>query len=483
MTNYKYLFKNIGFLTLSNFATRLLSFFLVPLYTNVLSTSEYGIYDLLNNTVGILVPVLSLNIMESVLRFSLENEDSRSKIFLIGLKYFLTGTEIVLFFLLLNRLIQVFPVFDQYAFYFLLMFISQVLSGNLTAYARGAERIADLSVSSVIASVTMIFLNIFFLLVLRIGIHGYFLANIMGSIFQCIYLIIKIRPKFYRYRDTDKNLEKAMLHYSIPLIFNSIAFWVNSASDRYVVTWFCGLDANGIYSVASKIPSILNVFQVIFTQAWTLSAVKDFDPDDKNGFFSNTYRAYQAFITIGCSAIILFNRILARFLYANEFYSAWRYVPWLTIAIVFSSITGYIGGIFSAVKESAAFAKSMLIGAGINLVLNIVFTPFIGPLAAAIATAISNYIVLIIRIYQVKRYIRLTFSPARDNFSYVLLGVQGILFLVFTDTILLYVLLFLLEGILLVLYKKEIKEISNKICRIIKLVRANERDVNSNQTV
>ena len=254
-----------------------------------------------------------------------------------------------------------------------------------------------------------------------------------------------------------------MLHYSIPLIINSIAFWVNSASDRYVVTWFCGLNANGIYSVASKIPSILNVFQIIFTQAWTLSAVKDFDPEDKNGFFSNTYRAYQAFITLGCSIIILCNRVLARFLYADEFFSAWQYVPWLTIAIVFSSVAGYIGGIFSAVKDSKAFAKSMLIGAIINLILNLIFTPIIGPLGAAIATATSYYIVLIIRIYQVKRYIKLRIRMMRDNISYLLLVIQGTMFLIFSDSFLLYSILLVSEIIMVFLYKKEIVEIFSKI--------------------
>ena len=91
-----------------------------------------------------------------------------------------------------------------------------------------------------------------------------------------------------------------------------------------MVTFFCGVAANGVYSVASKIPSILNVFQTIFNQAWSLSAVKDYDPEDKSGFFANTYRAYNCMMTIVCSAIIVSDKILAKFLYANDFYVAWR---------------------------------------------------------------------------------------------------------------------------------------------------------------
>ena len=69
---YKYLAKNIGLLTLSNFATKLLSFFLVPLYTSILTTADYGTYDLFNTTVGVLLPILTLNVQEGVIRFAMD---------------------------------------------------------------------------------------------------------------------------------------------------------------------------------------------------------------------------------------------------------------------------------------------------------------------------------------------------------------------------------------------------------------------------
>ena len=74
VNRYRYLLKNIGLLTLSSFATKLLSFFLVPLYTNILSTTEYGTYDLFNTTIGVLLPILTLNIQEAVMRFSIDSK-------------------------------------------------------------------------------------------------------------------------------------------------------------------------------------------------------------------------------------------------------------------------------------------------------------------------------------------------------------------------------------------------------------------------
>ena len=78
---YKYLAKNIGLLTLSNFATKLLSFFLVPLYTSILTTADYGTYDLFNTTVGVLIPILTLNVQDGVMRFAMDkNYDRRARL-------------------------------------------------------------------------------------------------------------------------------------------------------------------------------------------------------------------------------------------------------------------------------------------------------------------------------------------------------------------------------------------------------------------
>ena len=436
---YKYLAKNIGLLTLSSFATKLLSFFLVPLYTSILTTADYGTYDLFNTTVGVLIPILTLNVQDGVMRFAMDKNYDRRAIVTVGFRYILIGTAIT--------------AAKTYWIFFLLMFISQALGGMIPYYIRGIDRIADLSVSSVIASAVTIACNILFLVGFKWGLVGYFLANIIGPMIQSLYLVVRA----HMFTDTHllcsyKKESTEMLTYSRPLIANSIAWWVNNASDRYVVVFFCGVAANGIYSVASKIPSILNIFQTIFSQAWTLSAVKDFDPEDKGGF-------------VMCSAIIVGDKILAHFLYAKDFYAAWRYVPWLTIAIVFGALSGYIGGFFTAVKDSKIFAHSTIVGAVTNIILNLIFTPIIGPLGAAIATTICYVEVWAFRLYHSKKYIKLKINLVRDIFSYLILAAQSVVLLIATTDVFLYG--FLIAGFLAILvsYISDIKLLLRKILK------------------
>lgn len=438
MNRYRYLFKNIGLLTLSSFATKLLSFFLVPLYTNILTTTEYGTYDLFNTTVGVLLPILTLNVQDAVMRFVIDSKSNRKAIVSVAMKILLIANIIVATGLIVNSIFDISMLVKEYAIFFFLMFLVQSLSGVITYYVRGIDKIADLSISSVLVSVFTISCNVIFLVIFHWGLIGYFLANIIGPLVQCLYLVIcsdMIHDTDLRANFSEE--KKAMLDYCKPMIANSVAWWINNTSDRYVVIFFCGLAENGVYSVASKIPSILNIFQSIFSQAWTLSAVRDFDPEDKNGFFANTYRIYNCLMVLICSAIIVVDKLLARFLYAKDFYVAWRYVPWLTIAIVFGALSGYIGGFFSAVKNSKIFAQSTVVGAISNIVLNFIMTPFMGALGAAIATAVCYFVVWVIRYWHSKKFIKLKIRLRRDIITYSLLVVQSIV-LLFKDGIMLY---------------------------------------------
>lgn len=464
MGKYKYLIKNIGLLTLSNFATKLLSFFLVPLYTSVLSTGEYGTYDLFNTTISLLIPLLTVDIQEAVLRFSMDDDIDQNEIWYIGCRYSVISCAIVLIGLLLNGIIGISPILKEYEIEFFALYALTTFNGIILYFSRGIGKIADISVASVISSCVMIFCNILFLLVLKIGLYGYFWASILGSAVQCGYLLIstKIFKNFNNYK-YNVNLKLEMTNYSKPMIANAISWWVNNASDRYVVTWLCGIAVNGIYSVSYKIPSIMSMIQSIFSQAWTLSATKEFDSKDKNGFFINIYNIYNFSLVIVCSILTFADKPLAKFLFARDFYSAWKYAPFLMMGTIFSGMAAFLGGILSALKKSGLFAKSSVITAIVNTLLNIGLVFLIGPVGAAISTAFSYFLMWIIRLKQVRKCIDLRVNIVRDLMAYTILFIQSISLLLFMQNSIFcwWQIIFIL--IILVFYLKEIELLSRKI--------------------
>lgn len=466
MNRYIFLLKNIGVLAMSQVATKLLSFFLVPVYTSVLSSAEYGSYDLISTTVNLMIPVITLNIIESIIVFSLKkNNSSKAEVISIVIKYAIYGVILGCLFAVLLYVLRVSSLLNNYIIFFIILLVLTIFNTVLCFFSRSLENIKDLGVSSVIASITVISLNIVFLLYLNLGLQGYFVANIMGLLCQSIYLFV--RCKFWKYIKVphDKVLEREMLNYSIPLIANSLAWWINGSSDRYVVTYFCGIAQNGIYSVGYKIPSILQIAQNIFNSAWTISAVKEIESDDKDKFFSNVYGIYHCFLLIICSMIIAFSKILSIFLFSNDFYYAWRYVPFLTIAVLFGSMSNLFGGVFSAVKDSCASSKTTIVGALLNFILNVLLVSHMGAIGAAISTMTSYIVVFVIRLIICRRYIHFELNLRRDVFLYCLLLIQTAFLFIETKNVLLVQLLVLCLIIYMLKYDvlKIVQSVRNKM--------------------
>ena len=88
----KSLLKNIGLFTIGSFGSRILSFLLVPLYTAVLATSEYGTVDLVTSTASLLTPILMLSIFDATLRFGMDPEYKQEDVLSTTLNIALKGT-------------------------------------------------------------------------------------------------------------------------------------------------------------------------------------------------------------------------------------------------------------------------------------------------------------------------------------------------------------------------------------------------------
>ena len=439
MSRTSSLAKNIGLLTVSQFGTKLLSFFLVPFYTRILTTADYGMFDLFSTTVSLLIPMFTLGISSGVLRYAMEKDTDKSAVFSYGLTYFCISSVLVFLLLLMNSLFSLNLVISQNSVFVFLMFVTSNLNGIVSAFVRGGENIKAIAVAGIVGTVVTVALNIVFLLPLGMGLRGYLLAYISGSSAQIVFLFFAVRLwKYISFKKVGTDLKKDMLSYSKPLVANDISWWVSNVSDRYIVTWLCGVGANGIYSVGYKIPSALSMVQNIFAQAWTLSAIKDFGSEDSARYFSKMYTLYNFAMIYVCSVLIITTRLFAHLLYAKNFYEAWQYVPFLLISVVFGALSGYVGAIFGAAKDTRVFAYSTVASAVTNLVLNIVLVKTIGVIGAAVATLVSYCLIWILRMIRVKQYVQMKVNFVRDVACYVVLVIQSALLLHFSDSLGLY---------------------------------------------
>lgn len=394
----QYLIKNIGLLTISNFASKILVFLLVPLYTSVLTPNEVGLFDLVVSTTLLFFPILTLNIVDALMRFLMDKSKSKNEVAVISIRYVTISVFPVLLFLIIASQIDVLYSIHGLEIFIFLYYLFSCLNQYCIQFAKGIELVSAMSVAGVIGTGTMLGMNILLLLVLKAGLPGFFIANILGQAVPAIYLFIK--TKVWRYvlgTKINKELQNEMLVYCVPLIATAVGWWVNSASDKYIVSFICGVAANGILSVSYKIPQIINTLQGVFIQAWQISAIKEYGEEDTAAFYGSALIFINVLMCAACAWLIILAKPLGYILYQKAFFVAWKYVPFLLIASVFNSASGFLGPILSAKKASKPMAMSAVYGASANVILNIALVYYIGIQGATIATAISSFIIYWVR--------------------------------------------------------------------------------------
>lgn len=427
---YGALSKNTLLFTINSFGSKLITFLLVPLYTNVLSTNDYGTADLMTSTAQLLIPLLTLNIQDAVLRFSLDKTKDPKKIISVGctinsIAMCLLG--VVLFLLSYSRILS----FEkEYLIFLFFSFAFGGIQNSLQMYMKAVDNVKVLVYSGLASTLFSCVSNLLLLLVFKIGILGYLISNLVGH-FVAIFIMFLFGKIYQDVRfTTDTKLIKEMFIYSAPLAINSVAWWINTASDKYIITFFCGAAINGIYSVAYKVPTILSTFQTIFYNAWSVSAITEFDKDDKDGFIGNIYSLYVCVSTIGCSVILIFNKFLASILYAKDFYEAWRCVPFLLLGVAFNGIALFEGCLFTAVKKTKDVSRTTLVGAIVNTIANFALIPFFSSIGAAFATMIGYFTVWLVRTISLQQIIRMKVNWVKQAICITILAVQVFLALI-----------------------------------------------------
>lgn len=395
----KYLLKNVGILTISSFASKILVFLLVPLYTTYLSTDEVGIYDLVVSTITLLYPILTANIVDAVMRFTMDKAKSKEEIISIAIRFVYLSWIIGGLIFICLRAFGLVPQLKGFEILIFLYFSFYVVYQLLLQFAKGIERVSDMGIAGVISTAVMLGGNILFLCVFHLKLTGFFLANVLALFFPVVYLFFRLR--FWGYlkhrKIVNKSLQKEMLLYCTPLIATTLGWWINSTSNKYIVAFMVSIGASGLLSVAYKIPQIVNTLQGIFIQAWQISAIKEYGGNDTSLFYGRAFCFINFLMCVSCSGLIILAKPIGHVLYQKDFFAAWLYVPFLLISCVINSASCFLGPILAAKMDSKSMAMSAIYGASANVVMSIILVYLVGIQGATIASILSSFIIYEIR--------------------------------------------------------------------------------------
>lgn len=420
-SKYINLLKNMGIFALSNFSIKIITFVVLPLYTYYLTTDEYAVIDLVNSTVQLLLPFLSLCMTDAVLRFGISKEHDIKQVFSSGLTIVLLGTcFLIITLFLLSRTIDL----NGIQVFFAAIYLLQALNSLFSAFYKAIDKVKEMAIITMLSSLLVVVFNILFIAVLKAGMEGYLTSVILGNTVGCIaYFIYGKLYRFYRFCFVKKAILKEMLQYAVPLIPNAVFWWISTSLDRYALMILTSLSVVGLYSVANKIPIIISTMTSIFSQAWNLSAFQAYDDDGREMFYRTTYRIYQGVMIVCTSFIVICCRPLSDVLFSKGFYDAWVFVPVLSIAVYYNSMNSFLGSIFTASKKTKYIFYTTGLGALVNAIMNIVLIIAIGPHGAAIATLISHITVFIIRTIKTSKIVNLQINYINEVINLVILTV------------------------------------------------------------
>ena len=310
MNKKKELVKNTFIIFLGKFSTQFLTFFLLPLYTKFLDSSDYGTIDLIMTYVTLFVPIITIQYEMGTFRYLIDNRKNKTKQYEIiynSLTFFL---RLIVFCLMISIVISLF--IDIKNFYLIIFcIISMMLSNLFMQIARGLGKNIDYSISCFFIGLMNIIFNIILIIPLKMGgtsiLISSGISNLVGTLFLFVRLMLfKCIKREYK----NKEVSRKILKYSWPLVPNTISWWLINASDRTIVTWLISSAANGIYSISTKFSAIISSILNIFNLSWTESASLHIDDDDRDEFFSGVNDQILRLMSSMCILLISFMPIL-----------------------------------------------------------------------------------------------------------------------------------------------------------------------------
>ena len=305
-----------------------------------------------------------------------------------------------------------------------------MISSVLLQMLRGLGKVKEYSIASIITAITTVILNIILILKFHFTAESILISSTIANIICIIYAITKCQLfNNIKFSKINKQQLKGILSYSLPMIPNSLSWWIVSVSDRTIISIFLSTAYNGIYTVSCKFSNILNSILMIFNMSWQESASIHINDKDKNTFFSNMINA-QLMLFISLSLLIIGIVPLAfKILIGIDYMSAYKYIPILLYANLWNTLIGLLGGIYVAKKRTKEIMNTTIISAIINLIVHIVLIKKIGLYAACISTAISYIVMGIYRFIDCKKYVNVKLNYKTIILSHIIFVISTILYI------------------------------------------------------
>ncbi|MCM1125567.1 MAG: oligosaccharide flippase family protein [Lachnospiraceae bacterium] len=410
MSRQKDLMKNTAILTFGKICTQCVSFFLLPLYTAILDTYDYGTFDLIITYCTLLLPIVSGQLDQGIFRFLIECRDDEKK--QINLFSSVFAAEIILS-LLYASVLGVFSIVGnfKYGIFMMLYVVLHIFMALLMQFARGLGNDKIYAMASFISASMTVFFNVITLVIMEMKLKGLFVANITAQAATIIYLCVVVKPwNYLKIKCVNIKTLKSLAKYSVPLIPNELSWWVVNVSDRTIVSYILGVSVNGIYTVANKFSNMFISFYNVFNLSWTETVALHYYDYDRNDFLSKTMEVMFNMFSCACFIGVSSMPFIFPIMVDERYSAAYNQIIILFYAMLLRIVVGLYSAIYVAVKDTKKIAYTSAMAAMVNIIVNLLLIHRMELYAASISSMAAFGAMAIIRVIDIKRKVNIGIS-------------------------------------------------------------------------
>lgn len=377
--------------------SRGISLLLVPLYTRVLNTADYGAFDLFMAFSSFALIIVAFEVAQGVARFYAGATDTQSKMAYASSALWFTvvcySVFVVVMFLYAEQLSRLILGREGMLLFYhigvLYVACNAVFSLLLNQFRwelRPLENAIASGIYSMGAAAAAVVLAYF----MNLGVVGLIGGLLVGALLGVIYSLSRLRKSFYF--KVDKARLREMLVFSVPLVPGGIAIVAGAYLDRVMINYMMGVDEVGLFGVGFRVASIVGLLVVGFQGALTpLIYVHHRDPETPENI-SRIFRYFVVLALFVCVCASLFSRDVLVLMTTESFYSAAGVVAFLAPAMLLAQMYVFAPGINIA-KKTHLMVWVNLIGLLLGVVLNFIFIPLWGVKGAGLSTLLGNFFV------------------------------------------------------------------------------------------
>lgn len=430
MSREKTLVKNTLIMAIGTFLPRIINLLTTPIITGATTGAQYGQLDLVTTTIlSFIVPLCTLQLEQALFRFLVDAKNIKEQ------KYVITNGYVMIFTLmLLVGIICFFVPIDLFNGGYKLLVIGyiwiEIIATTSRFVLRAFSKYKEYSVLAALVVIVNFIVVSICLLWLKTGYIGVLIALTIADIAGFIYVLFVCNIfSYFNLKYFRVEYASRMLQYALPFIPNTVSWYINQLSDRWIISIFLGAGPNGVYALANKIPSIVNILYPAFNLAWTDSATRSVNDPDSGKYYNHMFKMLFCIVSAGTVLLLAVSPIIFEILCRNKsLASAFDYTPTLIIATYFYCFSQFFGSIYVAVKSAKNMSITTTMAALINISINLLLIKIIGVQAAVISTLIANLFLASYRFFDLnKNYYRLRINKRLTILTVIVITIISLL--------------------------------------------------------